>query len=85
MRFLVDLYRWLMLLALAIALVAGTWLGVSLAIGPLASAPQRFFYIAVLISTGIVVVLSVGLTATFISIHDRLMDIADTLAERNAR
>jgi hypothetical protein len=85
MRFLVDLYRWLILMVLAVALIAGTWLGVELAVGSLATAPQRTIYIAALIGAGIMIVLSLGITATFISIHDRLADIADSFTNRNAR
>lgn len=82
MRFLVDLYRWLILLVLAVALIAGSWLSASIAFGPLANDPQRMIYVAALIGAGIIIVLGLGITATFISIHDRLADIAQSLAVR---
>lgn len=83
MRFIVDLYRVLILLILAVALVFGSWLGASLIGGPLASDPQRPYYATLLIGAVILTVLGFGITATFISIHDRIADIA-RYAERIA-
>ena len=77
MRFMVDLYRLLILLILAIALVVGTWLGISLAAGPLSTDPQRMLYTVLLIGGAIATILALGITATFISIHDRIAEIAD--------
>ncbi|WP_242096720.1 hypothetical protein [Sphingomonas sp. CROZ-RG-20F-R02-07] len=92
MRFIVDLYRILILLILAIALVLGSWLGISLIGGPLASDPLRLYYATLLVGGFIVIVLGLGITATFISIHDRIADIAsqseraaDVLAQGSAR
>ncbi|KQM27922.1 MULTISPECIES: hypothetical protein [unclassified Sphingomonas] len=79
MRFLVDLYRWLILLVLAFGLIGGVWLGTALMFGPLATAPQRITYIAIAVGVAVTTILGLGVTATFISIHDRLADIADAL------
>ncbi|MCP3733846.1 hypothetical protein M9979_03005 [Sphingomonas sp. RP10(2022)] len=79
MRFIVDLYRWLILLALAVMLVMASWLGASLMFGPLSTIPFRDAYLGALAGGAVVVILMLGITATFISMHDRLSDVADAL------
>ena len=76
MRFLVDLYRIVILLILAVALVFGSWLGFSLIGGPLATDPQRIYYASLLIGAVVMTVLGLGITAMFISTHDRIAAIA---------
>jgi hypothetical protein len=76
MRFLVDLYRGLILLILAIALIAGFYLGFMLSVGPLASTPMWSIYIACFAAGAVIVILCLGITATFISIHDRIAEMA---------
>ena len=76
MRFLVDLYRVLILFILAVALIAGSWLAFSLIGGPLATSPQRVYLTTLLIGGVVTVILGLGITATFISIHDRIAAIA---------
>lgn len=76
MQFLVDLYRGLILLILALALIGGSWFGFVLAFGALATDSQKPVYLAVLIGAGVLIVLTLGITATFISIHDRIAEIS---------
>lgn len=77
MRFIVDAYRLIILAILAAALIGGSYLLFSVL---LASDPQSQlggWAIVWFLATAIVIVLTIGVTATFISIHDRLVDIAD--------
>lgn len=75
MRFLVDLYRWLILLIIAAAIIGCSWFAFSQDLS--AANPQRVLFIYGLVGAILVIVLGLGITATFISIHDRIAEIAD--------
>lgn len=79
MRFLVDLYRVLILAGLAIALIAGSYL-VLMSFGRPGGAELGGYVLTMVIATAIIVIFGIGMTATFISIHDRLAEIADNSA-----
>jgi hypothetical protein len=77
MRFLVDLYRVLILIFLAVFLVAGTWAAFSFGFGTFANNPAAQAYLFTGLGfAAIVVIIGLGVTATFISIHDRIAELA---------
>ncbi len=78
MRFLVDLYRFLLLAALGLGVVAASYVVFALFMQNSAW-KQEFGGLALIavIVVGVLVILSIGLTATFISMHDRMADIAE--------
>lgn len=80
MRFLVDLYRVIVLGALALALIGGSYLVFTVAFEGDAPAELGIVAIAGLVAAAIWVVLAIGLIATFISIHDRLVELSDNSA-----
>lgn len=77
MRFIVDLYRFLILLFLAIGLISASYFAFALSFGPMADEPNKLAFVAALIVVAIAVILGLGLTATFISIHDRIAEISN--------
>lgn len=79
MRFLVDLYRLLIFAGLAVGLIAGSYI-VILSFGRAGSAELGGYALGLVVATAIIVVFGIGLTATFISIHDRLAEIAENSA-----
>lgn len=85
MRFLVDAYRYLILLILGLALIGASYGVSTLFLGDGGTNPLSGAVLIGVIVAVVFVVLSIGLTATFISIHDRLADIAShmrSIAER---
>lgn len=85
MRFLVDAYRYLILVFLALALTGASYGILTLFLRGEEAAPIAGVALVGAVSAIVFVVLSIGLIATFISIHDRLADIAfhmRSLAER---
>jgi hypothetical protein len=81
MRFIVELYRLLIIAILAIAIISASFIVFKVAQTPdLASGTTAYVTIAVF-AVAMFVILSVGITATFISIHDRLESIALTAAD----
>jgi hypothetical protein len=88
LRFLVDLYRILVLGCLALVLIAAAFLGFSLGFGGYVFDSPFALPAVIGITVGVIVLL--GVVATFIAIHDRLAEltaqaarIADSL-ERSA-
>lgn len=79
MRVIVNLYRWIILLSL-LAIVAAVVLG-AVAIGNAGGLqdPMLAAYGAAAFIGLVFVILTLGITATFISIHDRHGEIADEL------
>ena len=77
MRFLVDLYRVIVLAALAAGVILASYLIFSLFMNA-GSWREELTGLALVAATavGIAVVLAIGLVATFISIHDRLVNLA---------
>ena len=77
MRFIVDAYRVILLGLLALALIGGSYFLFSarLADGP--SGQYGGLALIWFLVSAMVVILTIGATATFISIHDRLAEIAD--------
>lgn len=77
MRFLVDLYRVIVLAALAAGVILASYLIFSLFMHA-GSWREELTGLALVAATavGIAVVLAIGLVATFISIHDRLVSMA---------
>ena len=80
MRFLVDLYRQLILFALAIGVIGASFLIFMLFQNSngIQAAP---YVIAAFAGLGIFVLLGIGMTATVISMHDRLAEISDSLRQ----
>lgn len=82
MRFIVDLYKLLIYVVLALLII-----GVAIIVAEMmrAGGPANpaFGAIGVVgaVVTLIIVVLNLGILATFLSIHDRHAEIADTLRE----
>lgn len=94
MRFVVDLYRVILIAALAGALMFGTYL-VVVAFGAGDNGTLGGIALFSLITVAIMVVLGIGVTAAFVSIHDRIAEISesadkivaalDRIAEREGR
>jgi uncharacterized membrane protein YeiB len=82
-RFLVDLYRLLLFAGLALALIAASY-AVSLSFGQSGSLALGGYVLGAVIAGAIFIIFGLGMTATFISIHDRLAEIANN-SERIAR
>lgn len=74
MRFLVDLYRRLIFLVLAGAIIGGSWFIFSQDLT--AANPQRMTLIFGLISIVAATIVGLGVIAIFISTHDRIAEIA---------
>jgi hypothetical protein len=74
MRFIVEVFRVLVVGLLALLLIGVAFVGFSLAMGGFAIEPEMTWPVAV----GVVaaVIFALGLLATFIAIHDRLCEIA---------
>lgn len=84
MRFLVELYRYLILLLLVVTVIA-----VSFGIAKFATSTDvatgiTAGMIGLAVLGAIFVILSLGITATFISMHDRLCELAGSV-ERAAQ
>lgn len=77
MRFIVDAYRIIILAFLAAALIGGSYLLFSVLLASDLQNSLSGWATLWFVMTAIVVILTIGITATFISIHDRLADIAD--------
>ena len=73
MRFLVELYRILVLGCLALVLIAGAFLAFSLGFGGYGFDSPLTLPAIIGITVGLIVLL--GFLATFIAIHDRLADL----------
>ena len=75
MRFLVDLYRVIVLAMVAVCLIGGFYLISLLMMG---GAPVELNAAAIMamLAGGVCFILFFGLTATFISIHDRIAEIS---------
>ena len=80
MRFIVELYRLLILAILALAIISASFIIFKVAQNPdLTSGASAYVMVAVF-TAAIFVILSIGITATFISMHDRLESIAKSVA-----
>jgi len=81
MRFIVDFYRYviLFLIALTIVIIVFTTLLLLTGSDAFSNMGTSFFLIATAIL--ILEVMALGITATFISIHDRHAEIVDELRE----
>lgn len=77
MRFIVDLYRVILIAALAGALIFGTYL-VVVAFGAGDNGMLGGVALFTLITVAIMVVLGIGVTAAFVSIHDRIAEISES-------
>lgn len=76
MRFIVDLYRLLVLAAIAAALIVGAFVVFTVVLRD-GSGELGGLVAAGMIAGAIFLVLSIGLIAIVISMHDRMVDIAD--------
>jgi hypothetical protein len=76
MRFIVDLFRGLILLFLALVIIGASWLAFMIAFGSMANDPLKLAYIAGILGGAVAIILGLGVTATFISIHDRIAEIS---------
>ncbi|MGS1018113.1 hypothetical protein [Allosphingosinicella humi] len=79
MRFIVDLYRWLVLLGIGCLLIGVVYAGLKIATAEGDFGPFTGVYVAIAFAVFIGIVLAFGLTAAFISIHDRHCELVDEL------
>jgi len=79
MRFIVDLYRYIVFIALAAAIIV-TVFGL-LEVSKLTDGNSQAtgLYVAGFLAALVVLILALGITATFISIHDRHAELVDEL------
>lgn len=85
MRFLVELYRYLILIFLVLTIVAVSFVVAKFAMSTGVENQMTGWMVAGSILGAIIVILSLGVTATFISMHDRLCDIATSTERLAAR
>ena len=86
MRFIVELYRVLVIGMLALAIIAASYIFFRVIQAPEMATGTGIYVLIACFTVAVFVILSMGITATFISIHDRLEDIANsaqTLAKLN--
>ena len=79
MRFIVDLYRYIIFAALALLIIGTVYVVLELGRASGFNSPMFAGYIGGAIALFVIVVLSLGIMATFISIHDRHVEIVDEL------
>lgn len=79
MRFIVDFYRYVILAGIALMIIAVVFLGLEIAAqdSPLAEYSWTFVAVGALVIA--IYVMTLGMTATFISVHDRHAEIVDEL------
>lgn len=75
MRFLVDLYRWIVLLLVGASLILGFFI-LFLVIASPAPPYLDGMVLMIIIACALWFILLFGVTATFISIHDRIAEIS---------
>lgn len=81
MRFIVELYRLILIATFAITLIFASFVVVTVARTPdLASGASGYVTIAMIIGA-VFIILSIGMTATFISMHDRFQSMATSAAD----
>jgi hypothetical protein len=78
MRFLVELYRYLILLLLVLTVIAVSFGIAKFATSTDVATEITAGMIALAVLGAVFVILSLGITATFISMHDRLCDLASS-------
>lgn len=82
MRFIVDLYRYIIVAFCAVALIAGTvTLFVALDQNGGLGAAYPGWVLAVALAVAVSFILSIGGLALVVSLHDRHADLSDTAAE----
>jgi len=79
MRFIVELYRLLVLALLAIGLIAASYLVSRILMSPEASAGTSGLAIVAVVTAAAFLILAIGITATFISIHDRIEELSQSV------
>lgn len=79
MRFIVDLYRYLIFGILAVLIIGVVFGGLQL--GASAAIPQWVLgiYVAGGLAVAVVLIMLIGLTATIISIHDRHVELVEAI------
>lgn len=84
MRFIVDIYRLIVLAVLAISLVAASYVAFLLLLTE--DIPPAFSGVVIgsMIIGFVVVVLVLGITATFISMHDRIAEVSEEAKRMSA-
>lgn len=83
MRFIVDLYRLLILLGLAATIIAFVYVCLKVATMPELGSDVAIDFAAVAILLLMLMVIGLGLTATIISIHDRHSELVDEVRNLN--
>lgn len=74
MRFIVELYRGIILLGLALMIVGGAFVFFMMRFGGYTATSE--LTVPLLFSGATLTIIALGLVATFISIHDRIAEIA---------
>ncbi|KQM63414.1 hypothetical protein ASE75_13290 [Sphingomonas sp. Leaf17] len=79
MRFIVDLYRYIVFAILAFLIIGCVFAGLEIneLIGP--QSPYMAFYVIGALTIAIGSIIGLGITATFISIHDRHVELVDEI------
>ncbi|QKR99208.1 hypothetical protein F9288_05735 [Sphingomonas sp. CL5.1] len=84
MRFIVDLYRYLIFAILAVMIVGAVYGLLKLSQLPTEIAPLMMLYGLGAISLFVGLIMMLGLTATFISIHDRHCELVEEIRDWRA-
>lgn len=79
MRAIVDLYRYILLGTLGLLIVGIVFGGLELTKLTAAGTPFLMFYILGAIALIVLAIIGLGITATFISIHDRHAELVDEI------
>jgi hypothetical protein len=78
-RFIVDLYRYIVFAVLAVLIIGCVFAGLEInqLTGP--QSPYMAFYVISAVAVAIGAIIGLGITATFISIHDRHAELVDEI------
>lgn len=80
MRFIVELYRLLILAILALALITASFVVFRVIQNPELTTGTSAYVMAAVFVAIVFMILSIGITATIISMHDRLASVAKSAA-----
>jgi len=79
MRFVVELYRFLILGLLAFCLIAASYVISKVLMSPEATSGTAWYLIAGILTAFGLMILGIGVTATFISMHDRIEELSNNV------
>ena len=77
MRFIVEIYRMLILISLAFAIIVSSYTVFEVIQAPELPSGTGALVVVAALTAAIFIIVSLGITATFISMHDRLEELAD--------